>query len=261
MNKDIKTVIEVKNLTVGYEGIIVLENINFSVLKGEVLVILGESGCGKSTILKHLIGLNDPIKGDISIFNKSLVHSNDITRHYLSKKFGVLYQSGALFSSLTLEENVALPLEEFTKLPKEMIASLAKVKLSLVGLQGFEKFYPFEISGGMRKRAGLARAMALDPDILFFDEPSAGLDPISSAELDELILYLKDTLGVTIVIVSHELDSIFTVADRVIMLDKVSKGIIAEGDPLDLMENSDNIWVKNFLTRLSLRRKDVKKSK
>ena len=261
MNKDIKTVIEVKNLTVGYEDIIVLENINFSVLKGEVLVILGESGCGKSTILKHLIGLNDPIKGDISIFNKSLVHSNDITRHYLSKKFGVLYQSGALFSSLTLEENVALPLEEFTKLPKEMIVSLAKVKLSLVGLQGFEKFYPFEISGGMRKRAGLARAMALDPDILFFDEPSAGLDPISSAELDELILYLKETLGVTIVIVSHELDSIFTVADRVIMLDKVSKGIIAEGDPFDLMENSDNVWVKNFLTRLSLRRKDVKKSK
>ena len=250
-----ETIIEVKDLTVGYDNLTVLENLNFSVKKGEVFAILGGSGCGKSTILKHMIGLYKPIKGDIIINGISVVDANELERLELIKQFGVLYQSGALFSSLTLEENIALPLEEFTDLPEAVIASLAKIKLSMVGLEGFEKYSPFELSGGMRKRGGLARAMALDPDILFFDEPSAGLDPISSAELDRLILHLKKTLGSTMVIVTHELDSVFTVADRVVMIDKKAKGIVAEGKPKELMETTSDPWVKEFLTRSSLRAK------
>jgi phospholipid/cholesterol/gamma-HCH transport system ATP-binding protein len=253
MNKNSEKIIEVKDLTVGYDGLTVLKNINFSVNKGEVFAILGGSGCGKSTMLKHMIGLYKPIKGDIIINETSIVEATDDEKLELTKHFGVLYQSGALFSSLTLEENITLPLEEFTDLPKAIISSLAKIKLSQVGLEGFEKYSPFEISGGMRKRAGLARAMALDPDILFFDEPSAGLDPISSAELDRLILHLKKTTGSTMVIVTHELDSIFTVADRVIILDKKTKGIVAEGKPKDIKNNTLNPWVKEFLTRSSLR--------
>lgn len=250
---DKKPILEVRNLTVGYGDFVVLENLNFTVYEEEIFIILGGSGCGKSTVLKHIIGLNEPISGDIVLSGVSIVNSSEQVKDELSRKFGVLYQSGALFSSLTLEENVALPLREFTELSPDMISSVAKLKLSLVGLEGFEQFLPSEISGGMKKRAGLARALALDPKILFFDEPSAGLDPISSAELDKLILDLRKNLGCTMVIVTHELDSIFSVADRVIILDKEKKGIVEEGDPRKLRENSPNEWVREFLNRSNMR--------
>ncbi len=251
--KDRKTVIEVKELCVGYDELIVLKDLSFSISKGEVFAILGGSGCGKSTLLKHIIGLYEPMSGDILIKGESMVDASETEKDELSLQFGVLYQSGALFSSMTLEENVSFPLREFTELSEDMISSIAKLKLSLVGLEGFEKFLPSEISGGMKKRAGLARAMALDPEILFFDEPSAGLDPISSAELDRLILELRDKLGSTMVIVTHELDSIYSVADRVIILDKEKKGIIEEGDPRKLKVESKNEWVRKFLNRLNMR--------
>lgn len=248
-----KTVIEVKDLTIGYDDFIVLKDLNFSIKKGEIFIILGGSGCGKSTVLKHLIGLYDPLKGEILIKGKSMVTASITEKSVLCREFGVLYQSGALFSSLTLEENIAIPLKEFTDLSDNMINSIAKLKLSLVGLKGYEKFFPSEISGGMKKRAGLARALALDPEILFFDEPSAGLDPISSAELDKLILELRDTLGCTMVIVTHELDSIFSIADNSIILDKKIKGIIESGDPRYLKDNSKNAWVREFLNRSNMR--------
>jgi phospholipid/cholesterol/gamma-HCH transport system ATP-binding protein len=250
---DKKLILEVRDLTVGYGDFIILQKLNFSVYEGEIFIILGGSGCGKTTVLKHIIGLNEPISGDIIISGVSIVNSSEQEKDELTRRFGVLYQSGALFSSLTLEENVALPLKEFTELSPDMISSVAKLKLSLVGLEGFEHFLPSEISGGMKKRAGLARALALDPKILFFDEPSAGLDPISSAELDSLILDLRKNIGCTMVIVTHELDSIFSVADRVIILDKEKKGIVEEGDPRKLRENSPNEWVRKFLNRSNMR--------
>ncbi len=248
-----ETVIEVKNLTIGYGDFIVLRNLNFSIRKGEIFIILGGSGCGKSTVLKHMIGLYEPFKGDILIKGKSIVKASIAEKSALCREFGVLYQSGALFSSLTLQENIAVPLKEFTDLPDKVINSIATLKLSLVGLKGYENFFPSEISGGMKKRAGLARALALDPEILFFDEPSAGLDPISSAELDKLILELRDTLGCTMVIVTHELDSIFSIADNTIILEKKSKGIVERGDPKYLRDNSKNDWVREFLNRSNMR--------
>ena len=253
MDEKKTAVIDARDLTIGYGDFVVLENLNFSVAEGEIFVILGGSGCGKSTVLKHLIGLYQPMSGDILIGGSSIVNASEEEKERLSRQFGVLYQSGALFSSLTIEENIALPLREFTNLSDEMIHAVALLKLSLVGLEGFERFLPSEISGGMKKRAGLARALALDPKILFFDEPSAGLDPISSAELDRLILDLRSNLGCTMVIVTHELDSIYTVADRVIILDKDSKGIIEQGDPRYLREHSSNAWVKEFLNRSDMR--------
>jgi len=247
------SVIEVSNLTVGYDDFIILENIDFNIKRGEIFVILGGSGCGKSTLLKHLIGLYQPIQGEIKIEGESIVNATLAEKELMMRNFGVLYQSAALFSSLTLAENIALPLKEFTDFPDEVIKAVASVKLSMVGLTGFEDFNPAEISGGMKKRAGLARAMALNPGILFFDEPSAGLDPISSAELDKLILEIRATEKTTMVIVTHELDSIFTIADRVIVLDKESKNIIDEGDPRYLREHSKHSWVKRFLNRDNLK--------
>ena len=249
-----KHAVVAKDLTIGYEGRIVLQNLNFFVRQGEIFTILGGSGCGKSTVLKHLIGLYTPMGGSIYVDGMLMTGpDSEPGLERFSHIFGMLYQAGALFSSMTLEENVSLPLHEFTKLPPDLISAIARTKLEMVGLQGFENFLPSEISGGMMKRAGLARALALDPKILFFDEPSAGLDPISSAELDKLILDLRATLGCTMVIVTHELDSIFTVADRAIILDKASKGIVGEGDPKVLRDSSDNPWIRQFLNRSNLK--------
>jgi len=241
--------IRVRDLVAGYgEDVILLNGIDFDVYEGEIFVILGGSGCGKSTLLKHLVGLVTPMGGEIVINGLGLTESEENMQQIL-RQCGILFQSGALFGSMTLAENVALPLQEYTDLPPEYIDILVKMKLALVNLSGYENHLPAEISGGMKKRAGLARAMALNPKILFFDEPSAGLDPITSAELDQLILHLNHTLGTTMVIVTHELDSIFTVANRIIMLDKKVKGIIAEGDPHKLREQSRNKFVRQFFNR------------
>ena len=241
--------IEVTNLTCGYDGNVVLKDITFSVPKGEVFFVIGGSGCGKSTLLKHLIGLCRPATGRVKLSGTDFWEASDDERERLQRRFGVLYQGGALWSSMTLGENVALPLEEYTSLAPGAVREVAAMKLALVGLSGFEDYYPAEISGGMKKRAGLARALALDPAIVFFDEPSAGLDPLTSRKLDELILNLRDLLGMTCVVVSHELASIFSIADRVIMLDKAQKGIIAEGDPRVLVRESSNPRVREFLGR------------
>ena len=242
-------IIEVKDLTARFGKVTVFDKISFSIKRGEIFVILGGSGCGKSTLMKHIIGLHTPYSGSIIIDGEAITGTEAAEKRAIVQKTGSLFQSGALFSSMSLAENVALPLEEFTDLPLDVIHLIVRLKLSMVGLGGFEDYYPSQISGGMAKRAGLARAMALDPDILFFDEPSAGLDPITSAALDNLILQIRDSLGTTMVIVTHELPSIFAIADRVIMLDKRTKGIIAEGKPDELRDSSDNEWVRDFFNR------------
>jgi phospholipid/cholesterol/gamma-HCH transport system ATP-binding protein len=243
---DRKAVIKVDNLIAGYGEEIILDRISFNVYEGEIFVILGESGCGKSTLLKHLIGLIRPVSGQVLIDGDDVCDPDDAVYQKILRKIGVLYQSTALLGSMTLAENVALPIREYTDLPRESVDTLVKMKLKLVNLDGYENHLPSELSGGMKKRAGLARAMALNPKILFFDEPSSGLDPVTSAGLDNLIIHINRIQGTTMVIVTHELQSIFTVAQRVIMLDRQTRGIIAEGDPRYLRDNSRNRFVRNF---------------
>lgn len=249
-------VIEVKGLTARFGEDTIFENVSFQVFPGEILVVLGGSGCGKSTLLKHLIGLYQPYAGKVLINGVDINTDDEAELHQLRMGFGVLFQSGALFGSMTLAENIALLLHEYTHLSAATIELIVKMKLGLVNLAGYENHLPEEISGGMKKRAGLARAMALDPTILFFDEPSAGLDPITSVELDILIKSLNAGLGTTMVIVTHELESIFNIAHRVIMLDKSAQGIIAEGDPQDLKEHSRDPRVINFFNRLPVGAKE-----
>jgi phospholipid/cholesterol/gamma-HCH transport system ATP-binding protein len=239
----------VKNLTMAFGSFVLMRDLNFIVRHGDIFTIMGGSGCGKSTLLRHLIGLLEPAKGEIFYENFNFTAADPEARESMLRRFGILYQKGALWSSMTLAENVGLPLGEFTDLTPAQIREVARLKLSLVGLTGFEDYYPSEISGGMQKRAGLARAMALDPEILFFDEPSAGLDPISSRLLDELILELRDSLGATIVLVTHELPSIFAIANNCVFLDTQTRTMIAAGDPKELLAHPPDPKVYEFLTR------------
>lgn len=246
-----KVIIQVRNLVAKYGEETILGDISFDVYEGEIFVVLGGSGCGKSTLLKHLVGLIRPHSGQVLIDGDDICDTDSEKFQRVLRKIGILYQSAALLGSMTLAENVALPILEYTNLSPKSVDTLVEMKLHLVHLDGYENHLPSEISGGMKKRAGLARAMALNPKILFFDEPSAGLDPVTSAEIDNLILHLNKSLGTTMVIVTHELPSIFTVASRVIMLDKGSKGIIAEGDPKYLRDHSQNPFVRHFFNRLA----------
>ena len=232
-----------------YGSFVIQRDLHFSIQAGEIFIIMGGSGCGKSTLLRHLIGLLRPATGDVFYDGESLWAAAPADRERMLRRFGVLYQSGALWSSMTLAENVALPLEEYTALSPHQIRDVVSLKLALVGLAGFEDFYPSELSGGMRKRAGLARAMALDPDILFFDEPSAGLDPLSSRRMDDLILELRDSLGATVVVVSHELASIFTIGDNGVFLDAETRTMLAVGNPKTLRDTSPEPKVRAFLRR------------
>ena len=242
-------IVDVRNLTIGYGERVVLENLNFSIHAGEIVCIMGDSGCGKSTLLKHIIGLYEPMNGDILIRNKSIVFAPEAEKKEIMRSFGVTYQGGALFGSMSVAENVELPLREYRELDFPERMKIVEEKLELVGLAGFGSYMPSELSGGMRKRAGLARALALEPDLLFFDEPSAGLDPVSSAELDRLILKLREQSGATIVVITHELDSIFAIGDRALMLDKARRTLVADDSPENLLKNSSDPWVRNFMNR------------
>ena len=241
--------IRVANLTMAYGSFVIQRDLSFTVERGEIFVIMGGSGCGKSTLLNHLVGLRTPAAGDVLYDGESFWHADDTEQARLRQRLGVSFQAGALWSSMTLAENVALPLETFTRLTSRQIREIVSLKLALVGLAGFEDFYPSEVSGGMLKRAGVARAMALDPDILFFDEPSAGLDPISSRRLDDLILELRASLGATMVVVTHELASIFTIADNAVFLDADTRTMIALGPPARLRDECPHPTVRTFLRR------------
>jgi phospholipid/cholesterol/gamma-HCH transport system ATP-binding protein len=241
--------IQVRGLTMAYGDFVLQRDLEFTVGRGDIFIVMGGSGCGKSTLLRHLIGLKEPAAGEVAYWGRSFWDAEPAERARLMQRFGVLFQKGALWSSMTLAENVALPLGEYTDLSPATIREIAALKLALVGLAGFEDYYPSEISGGMQKRAGLARAMALDPDILFFDEPSAGLDPISSRLLDDLILELRDSLGATVVVVTHELASIFAIGNNSVFLDAESRTMIAGGDPRRMLEECDHPTVRHFLRR------------
>ncbi len=241
--------ITVEDLTMAYGARVIMQNVSFTINYGEIMIIMGGSGCGKSTLLRHMIGLKMPYRGRILFGVADISRVDDAQRRRLLASFGVLYQGGALWSSMTLEENVALPLGEFTDLDARAIRDLVSLKLALVGLDGYQSYYPSEISGGMRKRAALARAIALDPEILFFDEPSAGLDPVSSRRLDDLILEIRDTMNTTIVVVTHELASIFAISDNAVYLDAVTKTMLACGDPRDMAKDPPDPRIYEFLTR------------
>ncbi len=239
----------VKNLTMAYGTNVIQQDLTFTVNHGDIFIIMGGSGCGKSTLMRHLVGLQSPAKGQVFYGDVSLWDMSPDEREGFMRRFGILYQSGALWSSMTLAENIGLVIGEYTDLNDSEIREIASLKLALVGLAGFEDYYPSEISGGMKKRAGLARAMALDPEILFFDEPSAGLDPISARLLDDLIIELRNSLGSTIVVVTHELASIFSIGNNSVFLDAETKTMIATGNPKALLAECRNPTVHAFLTR------------
>jgi len=245
--------IEVSGLACAYQDRRVLEGVSFSVRSAEIFFIIGGTGVGKTTLLRNMVGLASPAAGEVRFNGVSFTNADTGGRRAMLKTFGLSFQGGALWTSLTLSQNIALPLEEYTRLPGDEIARIAAFRLAQVGLAGFEEYYPSEISGGMRKRAGLARALALDPGIVFFDEPSAGLDPVTARNLDRLIVQIRDTFGTTIVIVSHDVDSIVGIADRLIMLDVDTKGIVAEGTPTELAAGAADTKVVEFLTRRTIR--------
>lgn len=244
-----ETHIEVKDLTMAYGSFVVQQDLTFTIQRGDIFIIMGDSGCGKSTLLRHMVGLKQPAKGQVLYEGKDFWAADPVARKDFMRNFGMSYQGSAMWSSMTLAENIALPLQEYTDLSAADRREIAQLKLALVGLSGFEDYYPSEISGGMMKRAGLARAMALDPDILYFDEPSAGLDPISSRLLDDLILQLRDSLGTTVVIVTHELASIFAIGNNSVFLDAEKKTMTATGDPKQLRDESSDPKIHRFLTR------------
>ena len=241
--------IVVQDLTMAYGSFVVQRDLTFTINRGDIFIIMGGSGCGKSTLMRHMVGLKAPAKGQVLYEGVSFWDTDPAAREQFMRKIGISYQSGALWSSMTLAENIALPLQEFTDLSREQIHEIVSLKLSLVGLAGFDDYYPSEISGGMQKRMGLARAIALDPEIVFFDEPSAGLDPISARLLDDLILELRESLGTTVVIVTHELASIFAIGNNSVFLDPETKTMIAVGDPKKLRDESKNPTIHKFLTR------------
>lgn len=253
MTMEATPAIEVTELACAYEDHKVLEGVSFKVRAAEIFFIVGGTGVGKTTLLRNMVGLAAPVHGEVRFKGRSFTGADPAERREMLKTFGLSFQGGALWTSLTLSENIALPLEEYTRLPADEIARIAAFRLSQVGLAGFEHYYPSEISGGMRKRAGLARALALDPSIVFFDEPSAGLDPVTARNLDRLILQIRDTFATTIVIVSHDVDSILGIADRLIMLDTATRGIIAEGPPAALIAGPADPKVVEFLTRRTIR--------
>tara|TARA_R110002110_G_scaffold344421_1_gene554422 strand:+ start:12792 stop:13577 length:786 start_codon:yes stop_codon:yes gene_type:complete len=241
--------IEVRNLTMAFGSNVIQRDLDFAIYRGDIFVIMGGSGCGKSTLLKHMLGLIEPAAGEILYDGENFTRASSVERDVMRRGWGITYQSGGLFSAMTLEQNVSLPLQLYTDYTTTQIADVVDYKLSLVGLGGFQRYYPAEISGGMRKRAALARAIALDPQILFFDEPSAGLDPISSRLLDDLILQLKESIGATVVMVTHELESIFAIATNSVYLDASSRTMIDYGDPRQLRDRSEQPVVRQFLAR------------